>query len=428
MCEVSYAQMRLSDLADMSDENKLDVATELDYLGSLSTESKYMQASTIPWLIAHVKLLETERRVRPAYMELNVRKNTLALYRIVAFPYSTATGKRTNMQLLFTHRLTDIFKLTSLKSDAACFAYFYRDAAATFTYDLHVFSCALKSNLAHTMYDLQLQALKLHQHLRYERTFEFHLIGKRRLTHAELNVPNFIDQCLERIGYKQQASSSSSSSSSAMLKNGRTPSRSNNNNASLVDGDQEMLLCSLHLVDNRLAVKFGHKCMELEERYNNNNNNNSSSSSSSSNQTQPEAVQVDYKNILYLNNSITNDNFFCLAHATAATDQVNAFILYSSNVELIDDLIREYAVRLSSHLSPVANANEGSSSGKSSLKPSRLLPLPLKQSLLSGLARQLSVSSHLKDMPPFNGHSDGVSFEFRFCFFVVVFFDRNRSE
>ena len=70
-------------------------------------------------------------------------------------------------------------------------------------------------------------------------------------------------------------------------------------------------------------------------------------------QTNEERLEQDYRNVVYLNNSITNENYFCLAYNNTKDEKVGnavALILYSENVELIDDVIREYAFSVSSEL------------------------------------------------------------------------------
>jgi hypothetical protein len=66
-----------------------------------------------------------------------------------------------------------------------------------------------------------------------------------------------------------------------------------------------------------------------------------------------EPFDQDYHNVLYLNNSITNENYFCLAYTldnTKSSNTINALILYSDSVDLIDQVIREYAVNVSSEM------------------------------------------------------------------------------
>lgn len=87
--------------------------------------------------------------------------------------------------------------------------------------------------------------------------------------------------------------------------------------------------------DKRIIIKFGISKLYLLE-------------------TNEEPIEQDYKDVLYLNNSITNENFFCLAYSISnpksQRSPVNALILYSDSVESIDDVIREYAINISSGL------------------------------------------------------------------------------
>lgn len=94
----------------------------------------------------------------------------------------------------------------------------------------------------------------------------------------------------------------------------------------------------VHTANKRVLLKFGLNRLYLQA-------------------TDEQPNEHEYKNVLYLNNSITNENFFCLAYAPPAVAGdgakkrlVNGLILYSDDVELIDDVIREYAVNVSSEL------------------------------------------------------------------------------
>ena len=67
----TFNRLKLSDLAKQYQAPNTSVKSDvldlvlydLDYLGNLDVESKYLQASTIPWLIAQVRLLELNKRV-----------------------------------------------------------------------------------------------------------------------------------------------------------------------------------------------------------------------------------------------------------------------------------------------------------------------------------------------------------------------------
>ena len=126
------------------------------------------------------------------------------------------------------------------------------------------------------------------------------------ITQDELNIPNFIELCLEK--------ANNSKSKNQLLQN--------------------------LLTDKRVAIKFGYNRIFIQE-------------------TDQKQIEQEFRNILYLNNSITNENFFCLAYTVqndlnnfdkSSINKVNALILYSNNVELIDDVIREYAYYVSAQL------------------------------------------------------------------------------
>lgn len=153
-------------------ENKVDLVIYLDYLGCIEVESKYLQSATIPWLIAEIKLLETSKKISPAYMEINVKKNSLNLFK------ARSAEQVTNNEIVLNHKLTDMFKLTSLSSDAFCFAYFYRQENS-FNYNLYAFY-SNKYNVNQVLHEFQVQALRMHESLKYEKIFDFKLVTKVR--------------------------------------------------------------------------------------------------------------------------------------------------------------------------------------------------------------------------------------------------------
>jgi hypothetical protein len=103
--------------------------------------------------------------------------------------------------------------------------------------------------------DFQTQALKQHENLLlYEKLFDFELVSKLKVTQEELNVPNFIELCVEKA----------------------KKSKSN--------------------VNSRVLLKFGAQKLFIHE-------------------LDQEPVEQAYKNVVYLNNSITNECFFCLAYS-----------------------------------------------------------------------------------------------------------------
>lgn len=154
---------------------------ELDYLGFIDVESKYLQVSTIQWLIAQVKLIETHKRIKSVILEVNVRKNSLSVCKKENSTSINNSEANDEEKLLINNTLSDIFKLTSLTSDPLCFGYFYRKTTASFNlYTLHAFT-SNKSNLAQVLYDFQMQALRIHENLHYEKIFDFKMVTKVKL-------------------------------------------------------------------------------------------------------------------------------------------------------------------------------------------------------------------------------------------------------
>jgi hypothetical protein len=166
------------------------------------------------------------------------------------------------------------------------------------------------------------------------------------LPHDDLNIPNFIEICLEK----------------AISNNSNNKSQQQNN-VKPVKNKSELFLSLLS--EKRVLLKFGPNRIFLQE-------------------TDEKPIEQEYKNVLYLNNSITNENFFCLAYANDNKSLVNALILYSDDVELIDDVIREYAVNVSSELNVIDN-NQHQQQTNSSKKtsPKKFSPFD-KISLTSG--------------------------------------------
>ena len=166
---ISNKQTRLS---NYDESKKLDLVVDCEYLGNLDVESKYLTTSVIKWLIAQVKLVDSNKKVSNCFLEINVNKNCLTL------------NKRDDIlhqQEILNHKLSDLFKLTYLANDQACFGYFYRKNNTTFTfYTLHVF-VSNKYNLCQVINDFQQQAIKLHENLIYEKMFDFKLVTKVNL-------------------------------------------------------------------------------------------------------------------------------------------------------------------------------------------------------------------------------------------------------
>ena len=150
----------------------------------MNIESKYLQASIIPWLIAQVNIF-SDKRIVGCCIEINIRKNCLSVYR-----QSQSNGNRTEF---LSHRLTSIFKLCKLANDQNFFAYFYKQPASTL-YTLHAFH-SNKSNLVKCLSDMQMQAIHLHESLNsYEKIFDFEVVGRvENLNKQKLDTPNFIE-------------------------------------------------------------------------------------------------------------------------------------------------------------------------------------------------------------------------------------------
>jgi hypothetical protein len=94
-----------------------------------------------------------------------------------------------------------------------------------------------------------------------------------------------------------------------------------------------------------------------------------------------DSIEVDYKNVLYLNNSITNENIVCLATKLPGKSDVDkfsqnctesigtklpnlnevedqqrnicSFILFAKHIDQIDEAIREYAINVSNQLNSI---------------------------------------------------------------------------
>jgi hypothetical protein len=97
-----------------------------------------------------------------------------------------------------------------------------------------------------------------------------------RIPQSELNIPNFIELCLEKVN-----------------KNGANSGLNNK--------------------DNRVLLKFGTTKLFIQEM-------------------DQEPVEQEYKNVLYLNNSITNENFFCLAYSSGPLSKAASFASKLSTV------------------------------------------------------------------------------------------------
>ncbi|CAF0988440.1 unnamed protein product [Brachionus calyciflorus] len=287
------------------ENKKVDLVVDCDYLGNFDIESKYLTTSIIKWLIAEIKLIDSGKKIPNCLLEVNITKNNLVMYK---------KDDLLQQEIVFNHKLSDLFKLTYLTSDPMCFGYFYRKNNTSFNYyTLHVFK-SNKSNLCQVLNDFQHQAIKLHENLIYEKMFDFKLVTKLVINQDDLNIPNFIEICLDK------ANSNNTNSKNVIT-----------NSLNKILKNKIELYLQL-LTNKRVLFKFTPNRLIIQE-------------------SDQESIELEYKNVLYLNNSITNENFFCLAYSnTSHKTPVNALILYSNNVEVIDDVIREYAINVSSEL------------------------------------------------------------------------------
>ncbi len=217
---------------------------------------------------------------------------------IIKFRSNIATPPTSdNSQKFLDHKLTSIFKLCRLTNDQSFFAYFYKQRGSTL-YTLHAFH-STRSNLVRCLSDLQMQAVRIHESLNsYEKTFDFEVVGRvENLNKQKLDTPNFIEGILAE---KAKAFSATHQQG--------------------------------YLSKKRLIIKFKPQGVHLEE-------------------TDRKSLEKDYSSVVYLNNSVLNENYFCLAYSHSGDRaRATALVLYSPNVELIDSVIREYAVCVSSEL------------------------------------------------------------------------------
>ena len=260
------------------ERNRCDLAVELDYLGCMTIESKYLQHSVIPWLTAQINLFPSNNRVLSSYVEINVKNNSLIAY-------------RNQTEILLNHRLTKIFKLCKLPGDQSCFVYFYRkQGTAPTIYILHAFNTN-KSNLVECLSDLQKQALNIHDQYKFqeEKIYEFKLCAKlENLQLSQVNDLNFIQNWFDS---------------------------------------------TKHLNENaKFVLKFTQVNLQL---------------------TGPgtKMIEKEYDCIVYLNNSILNENYLCVAFYNKLNENtITTLIFYSTNKELIDDVIKEYLSKVPSNM------------------------------------------------------------------------------
>ena len=169
----------------------LNLIYELDYLGSIEIESKYLQSSIIPWLIPTIKLIETHQHVDSIYLKINSKNNCL----IACKPPSNDDNDDSDDEYernkddeqvditLFSHKLTNIFKITQLINDPLCFGYVYRDFGQQNNCCLFAFR-SNKVNLVQMLIQLQYKAIKYKQIQEKDSTkkYETDYVGEVRLT------------------------------------------------------------------------------------------------------------------------------------------------------------------------------------------------------------------------------------------------------
>jgi hypothetical protein len=151
----------------------LNLIYELDYLGYIEIESKYLQSSIIPWLISTIKLIETNQHIDSIYFKINSKNNCL----IACKPPSHNNNNDENNNdddsdedhynerseiIIFSHKLTNIFKISQLTNDQLCFGYVYRDFNEPNNCRLFAFR-SNKVNLVQMLIQLQYKAIKYKQ-------------------------------------------------------------------------------------------------------------------------------------------------------------------------------------------------------------------------------------------------------------------------
>ena len=166
----------------------LNLIYELDYLGYIEIESKYLQSSIIPWLISTIKLIETNQHVDSIYFKINSKNNCL----IACKPTSDDDHDESNNDdddddddserseiIIFSHKLTNIFKITQLTNDPLCFGYVYRDFNEPNNCRLFAFR-SNKVNLVQMLIQLQYKAIKYKQIQEKDSTkkFETEYVGE----------------------------------------------------------------------------------------------------------------------------------------------------------------------------------------------------------------------------------------------------------
>lgn len=162
--------------------------------GFLNIESRYIQVSIIPWLIAQVRMLEIDKRILTCYVEASIHKNAFNCVKNIF------DGNNKRKIKIFSHELTKIFKLSKLPENENLFAYFYKCTDSTL-YSLHAFY-SNKSNLANYLNELHIKALKLHDTLSNdEKVFDFDLVSKlEQLSKFEIDSCMIFENIISKSG------------------------------------------------------------------------------------------------------------------------------------------------------------------------------------------------------------------------------------
>ncbi len=139
-----------------------DLTLELDYMGYLEVESKYLQKSIILWLVGQLRYYELNQHRPSIRCEISAENNLFCGYNSNNRNYNSQLADcDTDEIFLFKHKLTQIFKLTHLIDDKLCFAYFYRESNSLL-YKLYLFKTN-KPNMIQELLHFQHKAFKLKQ-------------------------------------------------------------------------------------------------------------------------------------------------------------------------------------------------------------------------------------------------------------------------
>lgn len=128
----------------------LDLIVKLNYLGCVNIDTKYVESSTVEWLIAEIRFLEVDQRKHMIDAELSLIKN---LFTLIERQYDNESTS-----IVLSHKLSDMLKLGKLSDDSRYFGYFYIEATGECKF--HAFS-SNKMNFFHVLRDHHLHASHL---------------------------------------------------------------------------------------------------------------------------------------------------------------------------------------------------------------------------------------------------------------------------